>query len=307
MASCIEPHPDYVEDAGGGGEDGTASGTGSSGGTDTATGTSGGIDTPGETGDSGGTGSSSGTGSSGGTGSSSGTGSGGEPSSELSTLFDGADEHVDLGQGYGFSKADTWSTFAWIKATRTEVPIVAKTAGAGWDLYMGDSGAIRAMLKSDSANKLYVVTTEGGFDDGKWHHVGFTYDGSVTAAGLTIYVDGTSRELTVKEDALTTGDLDNDTPCAIASDHGAEGTPYAGNIDEVTIHDVELSAAEVSELHNGGIPTYPDTLSSSASLIGWWRMGDGDTCPTITDHSPTGAHGTMENMEAEDFVPDTPP
>ena len=46
--------------------------------------------------------------------------------------------------------------------------------------------------------------------------------------------------------------------------------------------------------------------SSSGDLIGWWRMGDSATYPTIPDDSTNSNNGTMTNMSADDIVQDIP-
>jgi len=68
----------------------------------------------------------------------------------------------------------------------------------------------------------------------------------------------------------------------------------------------ELSLAEVTEIYNGGAPTNLLAHSAAANLVGWLRMGDGDTFPTLTDNSTGGNDGTMTNMEAGDIVNDAP-
>ena len=41
--------------------------------------------------------------------------------------------------------------------------------------------------------------------------------------------------------------------------------------------------------------------TSSTSLIGWWRMGDGATFPTIPDASTNSNDGTMVGMTANNI------
>lgn len=80
---------------------------------------------------------------------------------------------------------------------------------------------------------------------------------------------------------------------------------FAGLMDEVAFYDTQLSAAEVTEVYNAGVPTDLMTLSSSTSLVHWWRCGDGDTAPTLLDVAG-GASGSMTNMDATNFSSDTP-
>ena len=70
-----------------------------------------------------------------------------------------------------------------------------------------------------------------------------------------------------------------------------------------------LSAAEVTQLYNSGVPTNlaadEGGYASSADLTHWWRMGDEDTYPTITDNAGS-INGTMTNMTSGDIVEDVP-
>jgi hypothetical protein len=87
--------------------------------------------------------------------------------------------------------------------------------------------------------------------------------------------------------------------------------PWAGNIDNSSMWNVELTSSDVTELYNAGKPMDPTLhsreVSSPGSLISWWRMGDasGDVFPTIVDNVASN-DGTLINMEASDIVEDVP-
>ena len=54
-------------------------------------------------------------------------------------------------------------------------------------------------------------------------------------------------------------------------------------------------------MYNLRNPTDLLTSTPSANLIGWWRMGDGATFPTIPDASTNSNDATMTNMNASDI------
>lgn len=132
-----------------------------------------------------------------------------------------------------------------------------------------------------------VLTT---FPKGEWVHVVGTYDGSNTAAGMKIYYDGVLQALstggggTYNGMQLTTSNLDIGN---------GGGNSYSGQLDEVSMFDKELTQAEVTELYNLGNPSDLSTATPNANMIGWWRMGDGATFPTIPDDSTNNNAGTM--------------
>jgi hypothetical protein len=58
---------------------------------------------------------------------------------------------------------------------------------------------------------------------------------------------------------------------------------WDGRIDEMTIWDSELSLIQVRKLLNQGTPGDP-TAHLGQTPQAWWKMGDGDTLPTIVNH-----------------------
>ena len=81
------------------------------------------------------------------------------------------------------------------------------------------------------------------------------------------------------------------------------GNYMRGNcrVDELAVWGSDQSA-NVSDIYNSGAPGDLDLLTPAPEH--WWRMGDGDTFPTLQDKS--GAHFIMYNMTAADIVTDTP-
>ena len=75
-----------------------------------------------------------------------------------------------------------------------------------------------------------------------------------------------------------------------------------GNLDEVSIFNSELSQTDVTTIYNLGVP---NDISAMSGLVSYWRMGDNDTYPTITDNVGSN-NGTMKFMSAANFVTDVP-
>ena len=69
-------------------------------------------------------------------------------------------------------------------------------------------------------------------------------------------------------------------------------------MDDVAIFNSELSASDVTSIYNSG---YPKDESSTSNLVGYWKMGDGATYPTIPDDSSNSNDGTMTNMASDDI------
>ena len=119
-------------------------------------------------------------------------------------------------------------------------------------------------------------------NDGKWHHVVMTYDGSGNVAGAKMWVDGV--DVTVINKSGTVPDT------ALGGEFwvNTKANAAAGlRMDEATIWAHEFSQSEIVELYNNGAPKNAQAHSRSSLLRAWWKMGDGDSYPTIRDHSPT--------------------
>jgi hypothetical protein len=82
---------------------------------------------------------------------------------------------------------------------------------------------------------------------------------------------------------------------------GGVGTSfYDGNVDEVAFWDSDQSL-NLNSVYNSGIP---NDISSLSPLL-WYRMGDSDVYPTISDNAGSN-DATMQNMSSSNFVADVP-
>ena len=211
--------------------------------------------------------------------------------------------YVTLGDNFEFEYNSTFSISFWAKWTTASImDLVAKQADTtfqGYAVYADASGHVGCQLVNTVGGNLYLdVVTTTTYKDGVWHHICVTYDGSHTAAGVLIYVDGTSQTKTTNKDLLGTNTIVT-TNALYFGGRASSGSNqyYTGSMDEVAFYNITLSSAQVTALYNGKDPTnlLIMTSPSSSNLTGWWRMGDGDTAPTITDNSTGGHNGTMTN------------
>ncbi len=229
--------------------------------------------------------------------------------SSKSLVFGGTDEYVTMGNVLSFDFSDTFSISCWFKTTSSSDEFILSKRTAtfqGYDLYIfGGGGSVRFECLQDGSNNI-SVDTQSGLNDGSWHHLVATYDGTASSSGMTLYVDGV---------VVTTNAADNGTPSAMTNtDSFNFGTRtdggsnfYTGALDEVVVYDVELAASDVSDLYNNGWGVLATEVSSFPGCVGYWRCGDYDTNPTITDKaSSSGNDGTMINMEAVDIQGDVP-
>lgn len=240
-------------------------------------------------------------------------------SSTKSVLFDGVDEYVTMGNVLSFERTDSFSVSAWFKTTSTTGgEIVAKreagiaTVARGWSLNFKSTQIRVQLIYNSYGNKIDVRCnlTDGVYNDGNWHHIVMTYDGSSLAAGVKIHLDRSEQSPIVYTDALTST-ITNNCPLLIGARGGTipnneiQGW-WPGNLDEVALYAKSLSQSEVDVIYGAGTARDLSLLDTATDLVGWWRMGDGDIFPTLTDNSENNYDGTMTNMEIGDIVTDTP-
>jgi hypothetical protein len=203
--------------------------------------------------------------------------------------FDGVDDYVTIGTPTNLKITGNVSVSAWVKTTSSNTMILFSGFDK-WGLYFV-SGKIRFNFRNASDAFKYVESS-GTINDGNWHHVLGVND----QTNLKIYVDGSLSGSNTDGSAGIVGTSDT----RIGARYN-NSLYISGNIDEVAIWNNDQSA-NASSIYNSGTP-----LSlSSYSPLAWYRMGDGDTFPTLTDNGSGGNNGTMTNMVSGDIVTDTP-
>jgi len=146
--------------------------------------------------------------------------------------FDGTDDNINMTDtSFDFERTDSFSLSAWIK-TDVGAPIIAKQLAGptfnGYNFYAGASGII----------VIIHVTAPTDVTDGNFHHAVLTYDGSSSASGVKVYVDGSSESLTTVTDALTATML-NDRVLQIGT--RGFGDFFNGIIDEPRVSNIVRS------------------------------------------------------------------
>ena len=241
-------------------------------------------------------------------------------SNTKSLLMDGVDEYVDVGiVDFPQNLLDNFSVSYWVKMapmtgsnyTRRH-PVSVSTSVTPLD----QTVHLRVWGFNTQYKVRIIGSLSGGgegstdISDNQWHHIAYTYeyDASTTYYTVNIYVDGnTTPEVTAvmrttggyaTKGLHTIGVLSN----YVAPYNLVSATYFPGNIDEVSAFDKVLTTDEINSIYGSGTPSDLTSLSP----VAWYRNGDGDTFPTLTDNGSGGNNGTMTNMEAGDIVEDTP-
>ena len=228
--------------------------------------------------------------------------------------FDGADDYVDCGGASTFSFTDgagndePFSISAWVKLDSVNrARVVGKdddTQETREYLFGTDGDNKFTMFLGTSTDNLYIRLGSAS-STGTWYHWVATYDGSNSASGITLYVDGATPVTEDMSQGTYVGMPAGGGPLLIGM-LGVNDSVLDGLADEVAIFDSELSASDVTAIYNSGVPADLTSLSP----VGWWRMGEDATWDgtnwTIPDASTNSNAGTTANMAEASRVTDTP-
>lgn len=234
---------------------------------------------------------------------------------QYSTQFDGAnDTAAATVTAYQFTRTTPFSVSFWIKPTSLlnaqAVVGVKQTTGSidGWSIlqFTSSSGVLRfQFMQNNTTVGLVVETSAAALLVNIWQNIVVTYDGTSTPAGCKIYKNGVSQALTTIQNNLTASPVYTSNFTVGSTGNGS--TNLNGKLDELAVWNISLSAAQALEIYNAGSPGDLFASTASASLTSWYRMGDGDTFPTILDIGVNRYPLTMTNMAAGAFVLDVPP
>lgn len=237
-------------------------------------------------------------------------------SNGFSAQLDGANDYLSVPNNALLQfdyRSEAASFNMWIKTSDTSnVAYLGKLSSSqGYEINLSAGNLTFDVQATGLGQRLRVRTDPGDsvddiLQDGDWHMIAITYDGSGNANGVSMYIDGVSQNLDIQNNGLTNNPVSTNSLGIGASTNGSSSFG-PGNIDEVSIWDVELSPSEVNTVYNAGIPTNLQGFGASPitqSLIAWWRMGDGPSDDpdnlTIVDVE-SGLVATMNNMTPGDI------
>ena len=117
----------------------------------------------------------------------------------------------------------------------------------GWEIIWNTSnGTPRMKIISTDVTDIINVFLSQNLADNVYHHYVWTYDGSKTAAGVKLYLDGDLQTLTTSTDNLVNTILNNEPVVIGATNDGKNH--LNGELDDIRIFNSELSASQVAVL-----------------------------------------------------------
>lgn len=238
---------------------------------------------------------------------------------KTAVYFDGTDYFTLASPGAGIANAnpthdEAWSMSFWIDGrvygTGTIFANGGSSSDPAWQMQIDSSGRLRIKAGSDtkqtstSVTSGYLYYMERGFVN-----VVFTYDGSGSTSGYTVYSNG------------HTDSYDNFGSSSIASigststiKIGAGTSSGDANSDMMyyrTIHNLslwskELTATEAHEIYHSQEAPGPNNLlrhSAASNLVAWWLASHAsDSETTIHDRSSNSNNMTGNGFSSSHIV-----
>jgi len=224
-------------------------------------------------------------------------------SNTKSINLDGVDDYVDTNSTYSQLDGLKIATFSlWVKPASISQQIflgLAHSTSVMSHLILYASGLLRMTFSSGG---YYINANTTAITAGQWNHIMVCFDKNQSSSSLRgrIFVNGV--------DETASGNLNNvayptaNTPLRIGAYPTGSNNANA-IIDEVAIWAGTDLRNDVSTIYNSGAPNNLNDNGLTAPTT-WYRFGDGDTSPNLTDNGSGGDNATMYNVST--FSTDVP-
>lgn len=219
--------------------------------------------------------------------------------------FDGLDDQLvasdSANLSFGHSTQDeSFSIAAWCQLERVDGFSVVCKPGE-YQLYTDGAGRLTFEVADESGNVLRATGSDLQALTGQWIHLCATYDGSGSASGLALYVNGAADSYTISEIGTYSAMTDGEKSLTI----GASDAGFAqGRLDEIRLYGRALSADQAAALFNLNlVPATPTALDVEDCDEGSIAT---DVTPTLTfelaDHNADNSlHYQVQIDEQADF------
>ena len=188
-----------------------------------------------------------------------------------STVFEF--DALDVVESPHISIDSSFTVSAWINTTDTQTygnifspdnfgPI------RNWQFFRWNN-TLRFLLRDSSNSAIYdsLATATETINDGKWHHVAATWDGTTDSNGISIYIDG---ELSTQGNSSSTALSNRVVTQKIGSSNVT--WDFIGEISNCQLWNTDLSNNEITTLYNNGTPLQLN-IPQSGSLKAWYKLG----------------------------------
>ena len=222
----------------------------------------------------------------------------------VKNIFDGTDDVVtttatvsNLSLGTGSVSASAWVIWTEDKGAYAKIIGFDNVTNKGFGI-ISDSinNKIRAYSGDGSATKYADLDSP---THNIWYHLVATYDSSDKKTRL--YVNGSLQDTS----AANSGDISYYTSGSseylTLGEMSYHGYHFYGFIDEANMWNKALSASEVVDLYNDGVPLNATKSTASSNLIGYWKNNKLESTGKWEDLSTNDNHGTVTSLDNSIF------
>ncbi len=221
----------------------------------------------------------------------------------------GSEVEVSDSNDIDFAVDDSFSISFWMKSSgfdSSESVIDKRNAdGESFEGYGiletfngGTTGEILMAIRDQSGDDFLVRSDTGDVGDGEWRHFVFTYDGSNSPSGVTIYINGSDVAQAVNRDSSPLGTISSSANLHIG-DRSDDNGDFNGFVDEPRVFNKELTTTEVSNLFSSNQlnPNSPPSIDSFSITPDPPQIGN----PVDASYDVSDSDGTVEWVLVEAF------
>ncbi len=183
-------------------------------------------------------------------------------------IFNGSTDYVSIADHalLDYTNASSFSMVTFFKTSSNNESLMSKRVTLnqeGYDLFIGATGVIRFVFE-DTANAVMYNQSTATYNDGLWHSVVATYDGSNSPTGINLYIDGSLD--TGTDSGTTVGTITNN----VSFDFGAQnGTRlFTGSLAWSMLLAEELNATWATGYNGGFFDWSGGNLVTSIPFVG---------------------------------------
>ena len=177
-------------------------------------------------------------------------------------------DYITMGNTLTKDGSTAFSISCWIKYTGSGTEMIVSkqdASGIGYLLHTGNFAGVKLCWYPCIASGGNIqVRTSNAYNDGNWHNVLATYDGSGNASGAKIYVDGT-LDTNIITDTFT-GTSSSTGPFQISARNGTS-FPFVGDVSNVVVWSSDQNANK-DNIYNNGVPQSTYTTNPEA----WYKL-----------------------------------
>ena len=210
-----------------------------------------------------------------------------------SASFDGADSKITVSDHTSiqdiFDSGGTVS--AWIypdsDGEGSEGRIIDKSDAAteGYAIFLSDesAGVCKLTLWYAFDNTVGTwITTAREITIGAWNHIAIVYDNDAVGNNPTVYVNGTSVNLTESSTPVGTRvtDVGNDSIIGNRSD---DAKTFDGEMEDIRVYDISLIESDIEDIYDSGTGTQDQAIG--IARLGFATFNGSDHKDTVSDDS----------------------